>query len=382
MILQRFKKIIRPAWSIFSRNLQSKHANITEAIGKLPLDKGPLTFVVVVGPSFDQNIPTAMMTCRMGFCQAFEQLGIPYIIVDVRDLRKVLPSLLNPFCVIFGADYAVMDGRTIKTLKKYPHFVWVNPWFKGSDEFFASHGLDSRIWTWSDVHRQKILDSEPSFVYTATVEQGLCFFEEWKRHGLRLISLPLACDTTLYNLSAAYLPEFEGVQMAFVGGYWVSKGRQIDRYLRPFEDKLIIYGYNKWPYKGYRGMLSRDAEPSLYRQAMVCPTINEPTVKLLHGQINERVFKVLGCGGVTVVDAVPAYRELFSEDELIIPEDEHEFFNIVSELLVNKDLRDKYSRKGYEAVISRHTYIHRAKVILRELGFDIDPVEHTDYGER
>lgn len=378
----RFKQIAGSGARIFSREPHTKRANIVEPAGRLLPDKGPLTFVVAVGPSFDQNIPTAHVCIRMGYCKAFEQLGIPYLIVDVSDLETVLPSMINPFCYIVGNDYTAMRPRTIEMLKKYPHFVWVDRWFRGSDGFFASHGLDASTFTFSHSLRGKILESEPSFVFTATVQQGLHFFEGWERHGCRVISVPFACDTTLYRPSPPYRPEFEGIRMAFVGGYWNSKGQQIDRYLRPFEDELIIYGYDEWPYRGYRGVLSREAEPSLYRQALVCPTINEPTVRLLHGNLNERVFKVLGSGGVTVVDAIPAYRELFGEDELIVPEDEHEFHEAVRELLDNDALRSEFGRRGREAVVSRHTYVHRARVILRELGLDSDAVRPADRAER
>jgi hypothetical protein len=364
------KQIARLGGTIFRKDSRTERANITEPLGKLLVDEGQATFVVVAGPSFDQNVPTAHVCIQLGYCHAFEKLGIPYIIVDVADLVHVLPQLNNPFCSIKGNDYESMERGTIKVLKEYPHFVWVDRWFKGIDAFFARHNLDPRMFSFSEGLKQKILESEPSFVYSATVQMGMTYYEGWQTSGMRVISLPLACDTLLYNLSTPYRPEFEGVRMAFVGGYWESKGRQIDRYLRPFEDDLVIYGYNKWPYKGYRGMLPREAEPSLYRQSLVCPTINEPTVRLFHGNINERIFKVMGSGGITVVDAVPAYRELFSEEELIIPEDEHQFYNVVCEFLNDKNLGQQYARRGYEAVISRHTYIHRAEVILRELGFD------------
>ena len=80
----------------------------------------------------------------------------------------------------------------------------------------------------------------------------------------------------------------------------------------------------------------------------------------------------MGSGGVTVVDAVPAYRELFTEDELHIPRDEREFFDLVHELLANDHLRRQYSQRSYTAVVNRHTYVHRASLILQELGKHID----------
>lgn len=367
-VLKLVRGLAGPLRSALARKTCQRRARITRPIGKLPLSGGPATFVAVVGSAFDQGVPTARVCIQMGYCKAFEQLGIPYVLSDAADLDGLLPSLTRPFCYLVGNDYAEMSRETVRSLRKHPHFVWVDRWFAGSDEFFRRHDLDARAFTFPDHVRRMILESEPSFAFTATVERGLCFFEGWERHGLRVLSVPLACDTTLYNPSAPHLAEFAGIRLAFVGGYWKSKGEQIDRYLRPFEDDLVVYGYSQWPYKGYRGMLSREAEPSLYRQALVSPTINEPTVGLLHGNINERVFKVLGSGGVTVVDAVPAYRELFTEEELIIPEDERAFARSVRQLLGDAALRAEYGRRGYRAVLSRHTYGHRARMILKQLG--------------
>ena len=342
-------------------------AKITAPTGALPIGSVAATCVIVVGPSFDQDVPTAMMTFRMGYAKAFESLGIPYLFVDLQDLAALLPELPGPFCMLNGADYLHMDLRTIRQLRNYPHAVWVDPWFAGSDHFFSAHQLDARIWHWSDEHRERIVTSAPAFVHTATVPGGLCFFEKWATRGLQIVSLPLACDTSLYRIDVPLVDEFVGIPMAFVGGHWESKGLQLDRYLRPFEDQLVVYGYSWWPYRGYRGLLPREVEPALYRQALVSPVINEPSVPILQGQINERIFKVLGSGGVPLVDAVPAYRELFREDELFIPRGVDDFIVMARQLLRDEGLRER-SRKGREAVLARHTYRHRALQMLDSLG--------------
>ena len=180
--------------------------------------------------------------------------------------------------------------------------------------------------------------------------------------------MPFAWDTLLYPSDAPRRPEFDGVELAFVGGYWPSKGRQIDRYLRPLEDDLVVYGYSRWPYRGYRGGLPLEHEASLYRHALVSPAINEPSVALLHGQINERVFKVLGCNGVTVVDAIPAYRDFFTPDELPIPESAEEFLDRVRLLQQDDSERERWRERGHKAVAERHTYVHRARELARRLG--------------
>lgn len=330
--------------------------------------------LLVVGRSFDQRKPDAMMTCRLGYARAFEQLGLPYLLCDWRDLAATVRRLPRAFAIVFGSDVAEMTAEARAALRDVPSCVWVNPWFDGECEFFARHGLAADIWVWPAVHREAILGLGAKFAYTATVPSGLSYFARWTAAGLPVRSLPLACDTSLYTAEGPADPAFAGVELAFVGGYWESKGRALDRYLRPFEAQLTIYGYNRWPYAGYRGPLAREREPALYRQARVCPVINEPTVALLKGQINERIFKVLGCGGVPVVDAVPAYRELFTAEELDLPADEAEFAAMVRALLVDPERRRAVAERGRAAVLARHTYLHRAREVLAGLGVDLSGV--------
>lgn len=342
-------------------------AFITEPVGRLvPSPQAPL-FIAVVGRRFDQRKPDAMMTCRMGYCRAFETLGVPYLICDWRNLRWARESWPQSFALVFGADVPEIDAAGREALQAVRHAVWVNPWFDGERTFFAAHGLPAETWVWSEAHRTAVLELRPRFGFTATVPSGLQFFTGWERSGLPVRSLPLACDTTLYSLAAAFDPGLANVDLAFVGGYWESKGKQLDRYLRPFEDRLVIYGYNRWPYSGYRGCLPREREPALYRQAGVCPVINEPTVALLKGQINERVFKVLGAGGAPVVDAVPAYRELFTAAELPIPATVEEFAQQVQSLLSDPAMRAERIARGRAAVLARHTYVHRARALASGL---------------
>jgi hypothetical protein len=361
------------------RGRAEARAHITQATGRLDPRSGSATFVVVVGPAFDQQVPNAIVLILLGYCRAFETLGIPYLIVDIADVAAALPELPRPFCLIDGHDvhHPWVPGEALRALRRHPSCVWATPWFRDSDRFFASHDLDASVWDWAHEHRRRVLACEPRFVFTGTAPRGLGFFEEWHRNGVPAVSMPFACDTTLYTPDAPHRGEFDGVEMAFVGGYWPSKGRQIDAYLRPLEDNLVIYGYSEWPYRGYRGQLAPEREPSLYRQARLSPTINEPSVALLHGQINERVFKILGCGGVTVVDAVPAYRDFFSDDELPIADDPDDFRDRAHELLRGEPARERWRERGFKAVMERHTYVHRARELLARLGVNVGPTVRT-----
>jgi hypothetical protein len=362
----------KPIWSRLSDFQQGlRRANIIEASGALALEHGQHTFLMAVGPAFDQLRPDAMMACRMGYCHAFEKLGIPYRLVDVRDIARIAREVPSPFVMYFAGDLAYLPIKHIDFLRNLPSAVWLYPWFDGSNDFFASYNLNPEIWTLSKAVVKKVLALEPRFGFTATVRSGLSFFNLWERNGLEVRSYPLACDTTVYCPDPVIIDDFDKVQMAFVGGYWRSKGVQIDDYLRQFEDKLRVYGYSVWPYQGYSGLLPIDHEASLYRQARLCPVINEPTVALMKGQINERVFKVFGSGGCAVADAVPAYRELFTEDELLIADSPSHFGELVRMLLDNVELNNAYRKRGLEATLARHTYIHRATDMLRELGIAV-----------
>lgn len=345
-----------------------KRANIVQASGTLAPGQGQHTFLMAVGPAFDQLRPDAMMACRMGYCHAFEQLGIPYRLVDVRDVAETARQVPSPFVMYFAGDLAYLPANHIDFLHTLPSAVWVYPWFDGSQDFFVSRDLNPEIWTLSDAVVRKVLALQPRFGFTATVPSGLGYFKGWERNGLAVHAYPLACDTTVYRPDPVAVDDFDGIDLAFVGGYWRSKGVQIDDYLRQFEDKLRVYGYSTWPYQGYSGLLPAEQEASLYRQARVCPVVNEPTVALMKGQINERVFKVFGSGGCAVADAVPAYRELFSEDELLIADNPGHFGELVRMLLNDTALNNTYRERGLAATLARHTYLHRATDMLRDLG--------------
>jgi hypothetical protein len=347
---------------------------ITQAQGQLTPGQAAMTFVVVVGPFFNQTIPNAGTTARMGWCRGFEQLGIPYLLVSVFDLAQRLPDIPNPVCWISGADYEYLSRANLAALKKQRQAVWVNTWFDGAAQFYRQHDLENN--SWPETLNRKILSSEPALVFTISPERSFEYYQGWIRHGVRLISLPLACDETLYHDHAPFCPEFADVQLAFVGGYWPYKARQFDRYLRPYADRLKVFGYSSWPYASYGGLLPDSKEPSLYRQACLSPTINEPHVEVMGVDLNERVFKVLGSGGMTVTDATPAYRDWFSPDELLVPESVSDYRDMVRTALEDKDFNRRYRQAGHQAILARHTYTHRAQQVLGLLGLAaVNPVK-------
>jgi hypothetical protein len=345
---------------------QSRGPVILQTSGELSSLNAPLVFVAICGPKFDQRIPNAGVTYRMGLCHGFEAIGIPYKLVNVFDFEEQIADLKSPFCFISGYDYQFLSRSGIKALSRLQHFVWVNFWFDNSSSLYNKYGIPNL--SYSDDLNRMILSSNPSFVFTPVSRSGLQFYQNWMKNGAKLISLPLACDTSIYTKDNPCNSKFKDVTMAFVGGYWPYKARQFDRYLKPYEKHLTVFGYSHWPYAGYGGVISREEEPALLRQAILCPAINEPHAEILGGDICERVYKVLGSGGMCITDATHAHRDLFTDDELVMPADLSDYHELVKKILRDESFSQRYRERGYQAVMERHTYTHRAQTILANLG--------------
>lgn len=334
-------------------------------------EDSPITAVMVAREGFGINACNANSTIRLGFCRGFAQIGVAYQLVDVFNVTRILPQLRRPLVFLSCYDYEDLDAAARKVLRDYPHFIWVCPWFEDMESVYAKHGLPNP--RTSEQVTRRILDSGPDFVWAPVPPSCLTFYEEWQKRGQRLESIPLACDT------ARYYPEpgdqrYSDVRMAFVGGYRAYKNIQYEQYLRPYEDILTVFGYNRWPYKGYGGLLSEGDERVLYQNAQVCPALSEPHAELM-GDIVERAFKVMGTGGLAVTDVIPFYRELFTSDELLVPSSVDEFHDLVRQALADEDLNQHYRHTGHSAVMARHTYAHRARTILDYLGIDPSRME-------
>lgn len=343
-------------WS--GRQLASgRGARIVQPQGRLQPGEGPFTLVVVCNRAFDQRVPNAVTSYRMGWCHAFEDLGVPYRLLAARDLARELPALPNPVCWLSGYDYADLDDSALRCLARVPHAVLVNPAFDGDEAHYRRTGVPSLAFTARQ--RRRMLSSQPRLLFTIAAPSRFAFFERWREAGVPLVSLPLACDTRVYG-GAGDEPAAATAGMVFVGGYWAYKARQFERYLRPYASRLTVYGYSRWPYGRYGGLLPREREAALYRGARLCPVINEPHVGSMGIDVNERVFKVLGSGGLALTDATPAYREWFTPAELLVPGTLAEYHELAHMILSSTEDFEERRRRGRDAVLARHTYRHRA----------------------
>jgi glycosyltransferase involved in cell wall biosynthesis len=327
-------------------------------------DESNLTFVVVVRKGFNINIPNANSAIRLGYCMGFAQLGIRYRIISVHEIEKEIENIPNPVIFLSVYDYTDLRRSFIKKLRNYTHIVWGSPNYGLLKKVYGKFNYSYTEDLGRDIFG-RVSYSHPAFVWAPVPPSALCNYTDWQKHGCRIESIPLACDTTRY-FPTGQIPFEQMNDIVFVGGYWEKKAIQFDKYLKPFENRLTIYGYSQWPYSGYRGLLPEEKEKELYCNAKAAPALSEPHAEYT-GDIVERVFKIMGCRGLAVPDVNRYYAELFTSDELFVPASPKEYHEFINEALHNKEMNYNCRERGFNAVMKKHTYTERAKQILNLL---------------
>lgn len=293
---------------------------------------------------------SAYYTTRLGYLNGFRQIGEKAILMNMYDIQD------GDYAFWLGCHmYEVFTEKDLDIISRHPHYVGVGYWFDGMEDI---RGPRMPTPTHRDCVVEAIDCTKPSFLWCSAPEPWFHYYHKWTDRGHKLISLPWACDDTLY------FPvddrEFEDVEVAFVGNYRPYKEQQYADYLYPYDTQF--FGNNQWP-MNYNGYLDDDKERVLYRNSTVCPTLSEPQFTIT-GDTVERPFKVLGSGGLTVFDCVPSYRELFSDDEALLPKTLSEYHQMMKLALSSKVFNRHYRETGRRAVLERHTYAHRCRKVL------------------
>jgi hypothetical protein len=155
------------------------------------------------------------------------------------------------------------------------------------------------------------------------------------------------------------------VEVGFVGSYRAYKSQQYENYLWLYGDKLKIWAHSEWP-RNYQGEIAIEDTRVLYQNAIVCPTISEPSLPGLQ-IVPERPFAVLGSGGLTVLDCNPSFKYLFDENDVLTPDTLEQYHGMMNTMLCNGKLNRLYRKRGFAAVMEKHTFAHRAQKLLDEL---------------
>lgn len=201
-----------------------------------------------------------------------------------------------------------------------------------------------------------------------------------KNTGYTYQTILLAADTKIYFQD--YDERFK-TDIAFVGSNLPDKRKLFKKYLLPLVKKynVKIYG-NDWTFSsqvlGYvqkvgqyfnieslkrvRNItLKQEEERKIYSASIVCPNIHEEHQRRLGGDFNERTFKIIASGGFEICDNVKVLRRYFTEKELVIGENDKDWFNKIDYYIKYPNKRETIIKAGRKKVLAKHTYHNRAQ---------------------
>lgn len=130
---------------------------------------------------------------------------------------------------------------------------------------------------------------------------------------------------------------------------------------------LVIYGNPMgWNSTLCRGKISIEDEATLYSSSKICLNAHL-SEHLDYGSYNFRIFNILACKGFIISD-----KSKFLEDEfrdcMEFTDGDKDLLNKIDYYLQNPEQTTKYRERGYEHVMSKHTFKHRIQDLLNWLG--------------
>ena len=238
------------------------------------------------------------------------------------------------------------------------------------------------------VEELKEKTGQPVFLHIHYPEYALQnTHNKWAETGVSVKSIMMCADINSYA-HAKYVPEL-ACDIGFVGGYWPYKGQVIDKYLLPIcNDRCLnikIFGNQPWTETDrYCGTIEDQNVRHLFASSKICPNLSEPHAQEYGYDVNERVFKVLFCGGFVISDYVEGLEKtLHGELKVgdmrgyLYAKTPDQFKDLIYTYLEDEHARKSISEAGRKLVCDNHTNFHRIEEILD--GFGIKEPKIKEY---
>ena len=340
--------------------------------------------VAVVGPIYGGSLPITGYVVR-----ALETLGHRVTWVD--------HSAHHRSYEVFGAyrdprHRASMQGRfadilsmsTLTQLSEDPPDLVLAmaqaPMSQGALEHLRRKKFPTAMWFVENYrHLTYWQHLAPAYDHWFVIQQGDCF-DALRRAGAPQVSyLPMAADPSVHRplaLTANEQLEF-GADVSFVGAGYANRRELLPRWISK-EWTFKLWG-NEWDHAGsltsvlQRGGARIDTDTCLkvFNATAINLNLHSHTgtgVDPVGDFVNPRTFELAACGAFQLVDQRTLLQDLFREEEMVSfsrPED------VPS--LIRTWLRDAVGRRtigelARQRVLQHHTYEHRMKDLLGELG--------------
>lgn len=195
----------------------------------------------------------------------------------------------------------------------------------------------------------------------------------WREIGVTPIGILNGADTFAY--SGGERREEYACDVAFVGGFWGYKSKNLSPYMLPLCHtdsplKVRIMGNQPWPITQYVGTVREEEVRHVFASARVAPNVTEPHGTNHFSDLVERLFKVPIAGGLVVSDAALGLDEVFGKGVIPSVDTPAKFREMVRYYAreASDQERNIIKQRQRLEVLSRHTYFHRTFQVFRELG--------------
>lgn len=298
---------------------------------------------------FVHSAPGAMHYVRIGYVNALHHLGehVAYIQVDEnynKHLEQYRPSM------IIGSTWDIKQENVDLLNKIVPKLVLrCSEWSSYADSIgeplcIATEEEKSIISQLKNVHLHTYYPAE--WVEKLTSGWG------------KVQSSLLACDIHAY-----YQVKAESSNWTFIGGWWPYKAKYLQWIANLTEG--WVYGNGKWPTPFYRGPINDNDVKKAFSGALICPNVMEPFAIDYGFDVNERSYKTMGCGSLSLIQENDAAKSIFGNN-IDYFSTEEELRSKMDYYLSNEKARQKMADKGRDFILSKHTYTHRVKEWLTQ----------------
>jgi len=299
-----------------------------------------------------------------GFINAFNSIGCTakYWDGDLKEFEKFNPDLY------IGAS-AFRHMPTANLRKNVKIAIHVNPFgtklspINGNN---INENEDAKKW---------VKDQKPNCVFGYGYSDDKdTFWRDWtKIYGLPFVGLPTAGDTSQYYPDKKIV----NYKVAYLGGRWGYKNKNIEYYLMPAIEKLgsniSIMGWGGWKgIKQYCGVLPyNDSGRVFLSSALVCPCICEPHTTVYGIDIPERFFKIALCGSLPILDSIAGFNRYC--DKYLMADNPSQYYDLIKKYALDPNYINEGINIAKEIrleVLKKHTYHHRMRDLCKCLGFN------------
>jgi len=154
-------------------------------------------------------------------------------------------------------------------------------------------------------------------------------------------------------------PLFKKYRVKVFGGDWDFADKYVLHPLAKIDRILNLGGvFAKWR---INRQVPLNEENVAYSSAKISLNFHEDN--LLIGP-NSRIFKIPASGGFEICDPIPMLRDYFTEDEMVMPATDEEFFKQVDYYLSHEAERKAMQERATRRAQRDHTWHNRAQTML------------------